>query len=460
MFSLIFTVIVGLNVFAIEYSRAVEVRKSMQKHLDSTLVHLSKDDKKFKPQTAGESFLANAVNNSSYDLSKIKSKFVWDNDTASLTGTVDFTPKSMIRGALFDGFAMGVEASVAPKMLGLVEIALVLDSSGSMLFPIDNKYSRRTAPVGERRIDSLHTAVTGLFDAIYENPTVIPKVAVIPYANTVDISDLYVNGDSGDFTPTWGRTYNDLQLNIITEASVEHMPNSYGYSMRQKGIWATERYQTKNSDGSFALSLLPPSTSNTLIPITSQRYTEPRCSRWTCYYLQARRWIGDHKRKNGYFFPHIGVLPQTTDASKVRNFVKSIEPNGGTAGHLGAIWGLYALSPAWHDVFKHPAGVPAPLSSDEKHLVIMTDGSFNSPQTAGMSTSDIFKYFQSVCDLARDSGVTVYTVGLLLQSDDMDRVLSECVTSPHRYYKVENHNDLVNAFKNIGRVTSQIRIAS
>ena len=457
-FGLMGAAIVGINVVAVEYSRGVNVRAEMQRKLDATMIYLSKGDRRYSPQEPGETYIDRAIAEATFELEEYDAQFTWSEEDASITGVIDFTPSTIIAGGFFDGFAMQVRSRVSPRMLGLVEISLVLDSSGSMLFDVDDADSDSEAPHGQRRIDALQTAVSELFDSIYENPSVTPKVAVIPYANTVDISDLWVNGNSGDFRPTAGRSSNSLQLGIIDPEDVEMYDQNHSDPMRRKGIWATERWQSR-SGGGFNLSIAPPTTSSTLIPITSQRYTEERCSYYSGCYLRARRWIGDYRRRGGYYFPHQGVLGQTTESDDVRAFVQNMKPKGGTAGHIGAAWGLYALLPQWHSVFNHPAGQPGALDSDEKHLVIMTDGQFNSPQTVGMSDDDIFDYFQSVCDLAAASNVTVYTVGLLLQSDQMDQVLGNCVTHPNRYYKVDSRQELIDAFRSIGRVTSQVRIS-
>jgi len=89
----------------------------------------------------------------------------------------------------------------------------------------------------------------------------------------------------------------------------------------------------------------------------------------------------------------------------------------------------------------------------------MTDGQFNSPQTPGITQDDIFDYFQEICDHAARVGISVYTVGLLVEDQRMDEVLGDCVTSPSRYFRVNNGDELVNAFRNIGRATTEARIS-
>jgi hypothetical protein len=98
----------------------------------------------------------------------------------------------------------------------------------------------------------------------------------------------------------------------------------------------------------------------------------------------------------------MGVMPMTKDVQAVRDYVEDFTPAGGTAGHIGAAWGLYALTPAWNNTFDHPAGKPQSFDeTTEKYLVIMTDGEFNSQKDPNMDDDEMYKYFQSVCGKAR-----------------------------------------------------------
>ena len=157
--------------------------------------------------------------------------------------------------------------------------------------------------------------------------------------------------------------------------------------------------------------------------------------------------------------PTKGIMPLTTDAQAVRDYVASFEPSGGTAAHIGAAWGLYALTPEWGDLFDHPAGDPVEWNSEtDKFLVIMTDGQFNSQKDPNMNTTELYKYFQSVCTKARDNGVRIYTIGLLLDSAT-DAVMSECAGNTGKYFPVDNRLELRAAFGAVGGETGELRLS-
>lgn len=137
----------------------------------------------------------------------------------------------------------------------------------------------------------------------------------------------------------------------------------------------------------------------------------------------------------------------------------NVEPDGGTAGHIGAEWALYSLLPEWSSVWNHPGKKAAELnSSARKVLVMMTDGDFTVTQTEGVNIEDAYEIFQNVCETARDEGVTIYTVGLKA-SENTDEQLTECAGSKDRYYPVDNRTAITEAFEEIAAKATRVRVS-
>ena len=461
MFGLIFTTVMGAVGFAVDFERAQNEKKIVQNHLDATLLHLGRSDDKSDPQAPGTKFLLASLRQSSLDVENLTPTFTYDPVEGSVTGTVKITPRSIISGGIMPEITMEVTSKAKPKVTGTVEIALVLDNSGSMNFGIDSTAESYVSPPN-RRADSLQTAVSGMFDVIYSNPQVTPAVSVIPYATSVDITDMFARNDSGVFTGANGASLYSLGLSNLDLNSILYQNHTSG-----KGVWAAERFLNQNSDGSYNISLDKPNNGSQAIPVLSQSKMERWCSdRYYRYY--GSRCINVSKAPNGkwyidgYYRPTNGILPMTKDSQTVRNYVSAFEPNGGTAGHIGAAWGLYSLLPSWYSFFDHDAGAPQSLGeTTEKYLVIMTDGEFNSAQTSSMWTNDIFTYFSSICAIARENDITIFTVGLKVVEDTKtDLSLRECVGKTGRYFSVDNHEGLKGAFKDIGREAGVLRISS
>lgn len=76
-----------------------------------------------------------------------------------------------------------------------------------------------------------------------------------------------------------------------------------------------------------------------------------------------------------------------------------------------------------------------------KYIVFMTDGENN---VANADTDT-----KTYCDKARAANIQVYTVALMAPVKGQ-ALLNYCATSPSTYFKAENSNDLIAAFKAIG----------
>jgi len=465
---LTFTMVTGATIGAIEIEQMQKARNIMQDKLDATILYLGNSDQKVTPQDAGEAYFRSTIEATDLNLVAMEPVFTYDSASGKVTGTVDFEIKALMTGGLIDHRNLQVKAVATPKTTGTVEIAMVLDVSGSMGWEFT---STSNAAVGQRRIDGLFEASTAMFDVIYQNPQAVPAVAVIPYATSVDITDLVANSDNSErsdlFKPhqsnLLGNLYSNLGLGDIGMAwgapsVLDVTPNDVTERDHEDtlAVYPAERFVQKNGDGSYQVSLSKPKPGKE-VPV----YSESRSEIWTGWNgskfkvtpYWGRYYYGGSER------PYMGVMPMTKNIEDVRSYVASFEPSGGTAGHIGTAWGLYALTPAWNDTFDHPAGKPMAFDeTTEKYLVVMTDGQFNSQKTDNMSDSDMYAYFQSVCSKARDKGVRVFTVGLLVD-DNTETQLSACAGTTGKFYSVDNRLQLVDAFKSIGRETGELRLS-
>ncbi len=470
--SLVFTMLIGATIGSIEIGRLQKARSIMQDRLDAAVLYLGNSDYVTSPQEAGEAYFRNTVGLTDLDIVSMVPKFEYDNATGAVNANVRFKLRSLLTGGLVPEREQSLEAMATPKTSGTVEIAMVLDVSGSMNWSFN---SEDNAAIGERRIDGLFEAAEGMFDVIDQNPTASPSVAVIPYATSVDITDLYaatsqddrIQGYTVHDTGFLGNNAGNLRLDdvgmrnngptLLSVTSDDVTERDHANTM---AIYPAERFVRKNTNG-YQVSLRAPDSNNQL-PI----YTETRSglysfnvgTRKVSFYRD--RFGISRPRLGGYERPYMGVLPMTKNIDDVRKYVKSFTPGGGTAGHIGAAWGLYALSPHWADIFDHPAGPPQRFKdTTEKYLVIMTDGQFNSQKTEGMTTEDMYAYFQSVCARARGRGVRVFTVGLLVDKNT-DSQLSRCSGDSGSYYPADDRLQLIDAFRSIGRETGELRLSS
>lgn len=457
-FGLSFAMIVGATIGAVEIEQMRKARSVMQDRLDSTLLYLGNTEEKTTPQKVGEDYFRRAISQTDLQVKTMNPVFTYDPASGEITGDVDFTLKGLLSGGVIADVPLDIKAVVAPKTKGKVEIAMVLDVSGSMGWTFG---SNNNGAVGQRRIDGLFEAADAMFDVIYTNPLATPAVAVIPYATSVDITDLFAAKSVAEKVTE----YTSFNASSLSLASMAYgAPNllqltSADVKLRDHAdtvaVFAAERYAGQNSDGSYQLSLDAP-TVGKQIPVYTERYSE-LWTDWSGEKFKVTQY-GWQYYYGGYERPYMGVMPMTQNMQEVRDYVADFTPSGGTAGHIGAAWGLYALTPEWNDTFQHEAGEPMPFDeTTEKYLVFMSDGQFNSQKDPNMSNDEMYDYFQSVCSAARDKGVRVFTVGLLLD-DTTERELSECAGETGAFFPVDDRLQLVEAFKSIGRETGELRL--
>lgn len=170
-----------------------------------------------------------------------------------------------------------------------------------------------------------------------------------------------------------------------------------------------------------------------------------------------------------YSCPAAAIVPLQNVAQKdvLKDIINGYSASGATAGHIGAAWGFYLLSPNWAPVL--PSGsVPAGYDSSgvDKTVVFMTDGLFNTSYINGGSddaasqTESSYERFQELCTAAKDKKIQLYTVGFDLNDTRAKSELEACASSPSHFFDAQTGADLKKAFKTIADRLNNLRVAS
>ncbi len=122
-----------------------------------------------------------------------------------------------------------------------------------------------------------------------------------------------------------------------------------------------------------------------------------------------------------YNCPNATVVPLLgkSSAGTIKSTINGYSASGATAGHIGAAWGWYLISPKWAGVLP---GSSAPAAYNDanvtKYVIFLTDGIFNTSYKTGPSTmpntqmDESYAQFQALCSNMKSAGVTVFTVAL------------------------------------------------
>jgi hypothetical protein len=173
--------------------------------------------------------------------------------------------------------------------------------------------------------------------------------------------------------------------------------------------------------------------------------------------------------------PSNTIIPLTSDKAMLTDEITHLSVGGSTAGHMGAAWGWYMLSPTFGSIFptdSQPAAYGRPKL--HKFAVFMTDGEFNSSFCQGVlskssynmgdrincesENGDSFAQAQQYCTGMKNSGIIVYTVGFEVNSSSLRTSLTNCATSSDYAFFPSGSAELVDVFQQIGRAINEVRL--
>ncbi len=140
----------------------------------------------------------------------------------------------------------------------------------------------------------------------------------------------------------------------------------------------------------------------------------------------------------GYVCPSrpVTALQGRTRRNDILNEINALSPLGGTAGHIGAAWSWYMLSPSWAALHSQDSQPAAPSANVIKAAIVITDGIFNASFVGGTTPPPgtiyddaSYAMFQTICQNMRASDITVHTIALDLTDTRALSELSNCASS-------------------------------
>ena len=158
------------------------------------------------------------------------------------------------------------------------------------------------------------------------------------------------------------------------------------------------------------------------------------------------------------------LTPLTSDFTALNRAVSALSVTGDTYIPAGLVWGLNTLSPA--EPFAEASSDPR---DTKRYMVLMTDGD-NSlralyPAHGGaingnaandtLTRNSANAKMLAVCDAAKASGITVFTVSVGSVLPSSLEALSSCASDPSKSINIRNSADLLSVFNDFaGRIMS------
>lgn len=300
------------------------------------------------------------------------------------------------------------------RELGGVEVALVLDNSGSM---------------SGSKLTSLKNASKALVDSLYEETETLDNisVAVVPYSSSVSLN----SSNPGQYS--------------------DWMRDVWPYNSPAWGGCLEVR-----DNDSYRLDDTPPGASNAT----------------KFYHYNFRKIFAGFQ---GFFldpnyFCSLDIMPLNNQSTALKNHLDLMQANGSTSGPFGLVWGWRAISPRWQGLWDgiDPKDYDAP--DNRKAIVMMTDGDnfaswsytayYSIVGQNGYSRSNLDNEMAQICQNIKDKNIEIYTVTFKLDSPSTKELYRQCATRDTNYYDAETNEDLEDMFEKIAESIKIIRIKS
>lgn len=156
--------------------------------------------------------------------------------------------------------------------------------------------------------------------------------------------------------------------------------------------------------------------------------------------------------------PAARIEPLTANKRVLKANIDTYRANGSTAGHLGAAWASYLVSPEWNPIWP-VASQPVAYNDPNtiKAIVLMTDGEFNTEYVRGNGNSAA--QARRICTEAKDTdrNVVIYSIGFQSPAA-AETLLKDCASSPHHYFAANNGTELRQAFVEIAQQLNKLRL--
>jgi Flp pilus assembly protein TadG len=440
----------------------------------------------------------------------------------TVVGTATVTMKPIIANLWTNSNMTVTATSTVVRSVNRLEVALVLDNTGSMNDRLGS---------GGSKISALKTASKSLVTtlaaaAARSSDANAVKISVVPFSMTVNVGSTYQNASwitgtqpasyGGDIFATSQNRFTLLSnLGLSWGGCVESRPDPY------------DTQDTGSTSGTGATMFVPffapDEPDDNVVPIDSwNNYLDGR----TNYYGDIQNnWLTDTGATNSTdwftrqnvvakyaasnkssvisdaktgtdYGPNAGCniasllrltnLATTAGVTTVNGKLDQMVANGNTNIAMGLMWGWHTLSP--NTPFADGAAYSTPKT--QKIIVLLTDGdntndvysnpnasiytgygyiwqgrlknSSNVALTTSSSGTDrqvaIDSRESKTCTNAKNAGIIIYTIGVGV-STSAKTGLQACASSPDKYYDVTASAQLITVFNTIAGSIQNLRIS-
>ncbi len=470
---------------AVDYSRAAQQKVALQTALDASALALGLMPAG-SPQGDMETMAAQVFNANFPGQGNWGSSIVVSN----VNGVIDLTLVGDIN-TLFMGLANihTMDINVASQVVvggGTIEIAMVLDNSGSM---------------GGSKISALKDAAEGLVNTLFTGmppSTTDLSFSLAPFATFVDIGESNINASwmdtnalssihSENFSSPANRfdLYNNI-ANVHWEGCVEARPYPYDVQDDTPSVgipdtlyvpsFAPDNRDDSRGDGGVYW--------NDYLPDMISGSNEDRQENIGKYYngvnAQPDNLGTTYNIGPSFLCNQSELVPLTSNQANILDGIGNMVARGNTNIVQGLVWGWRTLSPS--EPFTQ--GRAYTDNRNQKILILLSDGAnwitpsrnFNKSlysaygfikdnrlgtvsASSSMITARMNDRTAEACTNIKNTGITIYTITFDLNDSNTIDMMRNCASSNSHYYNSPSVSDLDGVFEEIAEKLRQLRIS-
>lgn len=451
---------------SIDYARGYLVKKEIARALDAAVLaagSLPVTNEDAMRTLAEQYFAANisASTKANYD-PKIIVKLSGNDLTVTSAADV---PTILMKLAGFDTMNVN-EKSVVGRTLVNIEVALVLDNTGSMR---------------GSKLSSLKTAAKSLVDTLYatEGAEKYVEIALIPFTGSVNV------GSVNKFA-SW------MDDGGVSTAAQEDYPSSqtYKWNTAINGMTAYQVLDHYNKSWSGCVRARVGTGMNSegdAVPLDLwdvPSSSDDADTKWAPFLKPLHTLPNKSNLKNedekvkkvlnyNYYdtCPIQAIQPLTSDKSTIKSKIDGMEANGWTSIPVGLVWGWRVLSSAE----PYTEGDDESNTQNRKVIVVLTDGKNNHgnyddgvysayglPTYGHLGTGKpgnrLDDKLEAICENTKSQDILIYSITFELNDTDTQKLMRECATREDMYFNSPDGSSLQDAFNKIATGLQKLRL--
>jgi Flp pilus assembly protein TadG len=443
---------------SIDYARGYLVKKEIARALDAAVLaagSLPVTDKKAMKKLARQYFRANISVSTRKDY-KPTIKVVVKNDEVTATSSAD-VPTILMKLAGHDTMVVN-EKSVVGRTLVNIEVALVLDNTGSMR---------------GSKMSSLKTAAKTLVDTLYKTKgsSEYVEIALVPFTGAVNVGSanknaswIDVDGDSVAAQEDYNENQKYSWNSTIDGMTAFEVLDEYNKSW--SGCVRARVGTGSNGDGSTVdLDLWD-------VPPSSDANTKWAPFLKPLYLASGEGGVNSILNYNyGDTCPIQPILPLTNNVNTIKGDIDGMVADGWTSIPVGLVWGWRVLSSAE----PYSEGDAESNAQNKKVIVVLTDGKNNHSHydysvysAYGMPSKGHLGYgwlgnelndkLKKICTNVKSQDILIYSITFQLNDSNTQKLMRDCATREDMYFNSPDGSSLQDAFNQIATGLQRLRL--